>query len=279
MKNDKGILYIVATPIGNLKDITFRAVEVLAAVDYIAVEDARVSYRLLKRYDITNKTLLSCHDSTSDKAKILKLLNEGIDVALISDAGTPLISDPGFDLVRMAVAANIGVIPVPGPSSVIAALSASGLCSEKFLFYGFLPNKHSQRRRELETLRSLTFTIIFLESVHRIIDTLDDLRLIWPSSKVVIARELTKMYEEYIRGSIEEVMANCMARNKMRGEFVIMLEPTLVEENYDYSDLIKKLWLDGYGAKQIAVTITESSPAISKSEAYDMALCYKPETQ
>ena len=276
MKNDKGILYIVATPIGNLKDITYRAVEILRDVHYIAVEDARVSYRLLKYYDITKKSLLHYHDSASNKDSIINLLHKGFDVALICDAGTPLISDPGCDLVTMAVAADIKVVPIPGPSSVIAGLSASGLLVQKFLFYGFLPNKKSQRVKELRSLSEIEFTIVLLESVHRIIDTLGDLKLIWPNSKVVIARELTKFYEEFIRGTIDEVLAICMAKNKMKGEFVIILEPGLIEQNQDYSQLIKKLWNDGYGAKQITALMT-SSYSISKKNAYEMALFFKPQ--
>jgi len=213
-------LYIVATPIGNLEDFTFRGVKVLQQVDQILCEDTRHSLPLLQRYDI-HKPLSPYHDFNKQKATpgIIKQLRNGETLALITDAGTPGISDPAFYLVRACVEAGIPVIPIPGPSAGIAALVASGLPTDRFCFEGFLPTKKGRKKR-LEKLKEEDRTIIFYEAPHRIERTLREIAQHLGDRKVVIAREITKMHEEYIRGRISEITGQF----KYKGEMVIIIE-------------------------------------------------------
>ncbi len=220
------MLYIVPTPIGNLEDITFRAVRILSEVDIIACEDTRTSGILLKHYDI-KKPLVSYH-SHSWVAKTEKLISElraGKNIALISDAGTPGISDPGYTLVRDAVAANIEITALPGPSAVITALSASGLPSNHFLYLGFLPIKKGRQTLLKKIAEKKEETIIIYESVHRIEKTLGDFELyFWKEKHIVVGRELTKKFEQYIRGTLEEVRQYFSENSdKVKWEFVIIL--------------------------------------------------------
>ncbi len=219
------MLYIVSTPIWNLEDITFRAVRILKEVDYIACEDTRTSWVLLKHYDIS-KSLLSFH-SHSGKAKtdkILDMLENGKDVALISDAGTPGISDPGYALVRDAIAAWHEVSPIPWASAVTTALSASGMPINHFLYLGFLPLKKWRQTLLTRLSENKTETIVIYESVHRIIKTLTDLeKYFWADHQIVIGRELTKKFEQFIRGDISEVQAYFTENPwKIKWEFVIL---------------------------------------------------------
>ncbi len=218
-------LYVVATPIGNLQDITLRALNVLRRADLVACEDTRVTAKLLGRYDIHAPTT-PYHDANAERArpKLIARLREGAKVALVSDAGTPLISDPGFKLVREATAAGIRVIPIPGASSVLAALTVAGLPTDKFLFLGFLPAKSGQRRRAIEAVRAVGASLVVLEAPQRLGDCLADLAAVLGGRPAVIARELTKHFEETVRGDLGELAARYAAAPP-KGEVVIVVGP------------------------------------------------------
>lgn len=219
-----GTLYIVATPIGNLSDISYRAVEVLRGADYIACEDTRHSRKLLDHYGI-NRPLLSYHEhnEAGRTADLLERVQNGSNIALISDAGTPLISDPGYRLVQQAAAAGLTVVPVPGASALLTALSASGLATDSFFFGGFLPPKENARRKVLEAAASLDCTLIFYEAPHRVVEMLADVEMILGDREVVVARELTKLHEEFVRGRVHEVQAQFAGREAVKGEFTVMV--------------------------------------------------------
>src|SRR6478672_5756579 len=196
----QAVLYIVATPIGNLEDITFRAIRILKEVDLIACEDTRHTRKLLSHYGIATQAIsYHDHNEMARTEDLLARLRQGHSIAMVSDAGTPLISDPGYRVVSAAAAEGIQVIPIPGPSAAITALSASGLPTEAFRFCGFLPAKSGQRRSALEALIRETSTLIFYEAPHRILETLGDLRSILGNRQAVVARELTKLHEEFLR--------------------------------------------------------------------------------
>jgi len=217
-----GKLYIVSTPIGNLGDFTFRAVDVLKEVDLVAAEDTRVSGRLLKHYEISTP-MLPYHDHNKEQATpgLLRKLDKGDDIALISDAGTPLISDPGFYLVRAAVKQGVEVVPIPGASAMLAGLVAAGLPSDRFTFEGFLPRKKGRQTR-FKLLAEDPRTIILYESPHRVARTLRDIGDHMGDRQVVIAREITKKFEEFIRGSVSEIREQLDTRS-IKGEVVIMI--------------------------------------------------------
>ena len=220
------MLYIVPTPIWNLEDMTFRAVRILSEVDMIACEDTRTSGVLLKHYDIKTPTIsYHSHSGQTKTDKIISLLEEWKDVALISDAGTPGISDPGYALVQAALEDNIRITALPGPSAVVTALSASGLSSHHFLYLGFLPVKKWRQTLLTRISEKKTETIVIYESVHRIERTLSDLaKYFWENHQIVIGRELTKKFEEYIRGNISEVQEYFKENpGKVKWEFVILL--------------------------------------------------------
>ncbi len=224
---EKGTLYIVATPIGNLEDITFRAVRILKEVDVIAAEDTRHSRKLLTHLGIS-KPMISYfdHNKTIKGDYILEKLESGLSVALISDAGTPCISDPGYQLVRDAVAADIRIVPIPGPSAFISALTASGLQTDSFVFEGFLPNRCGKRHTKLLTLKDEHRLLIFHESPKRLAATLIDMLEVFGDRKVVVARELTKIYEEFIRGDLSEIIIQLKER-EIKGEVVLLIAPAL----------------------------------------------------
>lgn len=219
-------LYVVATPIGNLGDITLRALEVLASAELIACEDTRMTARLLQRYGITAQTTAYHeHNAARVGPKLIETLKGGAAVALVSDAGTPLVSDPGFRLVEAARAEGIAVWPVPGASSAIAALTASGLPADSFFFDGFLPSKASQRIRRLDVLKAVPASLIFFESPNRLVASLADIAAaLGPDRQVAVCRELTKMHEEVRRGSATE-LAEHFGDNAPRGEIVIVVGP------------------------------------------------------
>ncbi len=229
----EGKLFVVATPIGNLEDITYRAVKVLSNVDIIACEDTRVAKKLLNHFSIKDKTLISYYEPVEDKVseKIISLLKFGNDVALITDAGTPTISDPGYRLIKKAIENNIDVVPIPGVSAVITALSVSGLPTDKFIFLGFLPNKENAKRELLKKFGILNITIVIYESPHRLLKTLHLINEIFPNSDLSIAKELTKIHERIFRGKPKEII-NFLEENKdlIRGEFVIVFYPNYNEE-------------------------------------------------
>lgn len=221
-----GTLYLVATPIGNLADITYRAVETLRSVGLIACEDTRHTRKLLDHYGITTP-LQSYHEHNEAQrtGELLARLEAGADVALVSDAGTPLISDPGFRLVRAAAAAGIRVVPIPGACAAIAALSASGLPTDTFRFVGFLPRKQGERRARLESLRDDFSTIVLYEAPHRVEETLEDLVTFLDDPLVVLSRELTKLHEEFLRGSSSEVLEMLRAKASVKGEMTLVVSP------------------------------------------------------
>jgi 16S rRNA (cytidine1402-2'-O)-methyltransferase len=221
-----GKLWIVATPIGNLDDLSARAQTILRQVDLIAAEDTRHSAALLQHYGIaTRRMALHEHNEREASGELVQRLRDGAQIALISDAGTPLVSDPGFRLVRAAREAGIAVSPVPGACAAIAALSVAGLPSDRFVFEGFLPVKSAARRAHLQTLGSETRTLIFYESSHRIVEAIDDLVAVFGGERrAVVARELTKLFETVLDDSLEQLAARVRAdANQQRGEFVVLV--------------------------------------------------------
>ena len=214
-------LYIVPTPIGNLEDITFRALNVLKKSDIILCEDTRTSSILLNHFNI-KKRLVSCHEYNEKKIvdKILFFLKDGLNLALITDQGTPIISDPGFFVVKDVIKAGFNVISLPGPTAFVPALTSSGVTPSPFLFYGFLNSKKSKRITELSNLKKLPYTIIFYESVHRIVDTLSDLFNVFGNREISICRELTKLHEQIFRGEISDALSQL---NDLKGEFVLVV--------------------------------------------------------
>ena len=220
--SNKGKLFVVATPIGNLQDFTFRAVETLNSVHCIFAEDTRTSKKLINHYDIDTK-LYSYHDHSSEKeiARLLDILKDQKDVALISDAGTPTISDPGYSLIRECISEGIDVVPIPGASALTAAISASGLPSDAFTFIGFLPTKKG-RQKKISSLEKLDTTLVLFESPHRLLKTLNQLKEVLGERPIVVARELTKLYEEIIRGNFGTTIKYFEAK-KIKGEIVIMI--------------------------------------------------------
>lgn len=227
-------LYLVATPIGNLRDITLRALETLAAADIVASEDTRVTGVLLKHYGIV-QPLVAYHEHNAERAgpRLIAALEEGRSVALVSDAGTPLVSDPGFRLVGDAVARGMTVVPVPGASSVFAALTVSGLPTDSFFFAGFLPAKSGQRRGRLEELKAVPGTLVFFESPRRLAAALADMSAVLGVRHAVIARELTKLFEETRRGTLAELAARFGEEGAPKGEVVVCVAPPAGEAVFD----------------------------------------------
>jgi 16S rRNA (cytidine1402-2'-O)-methyltransferase len=226
----KGTLYIVSTPIGNLEDITLRALRTLKEVDLIAAEDTRHTGLLLKHFGIqTPLTSYFQGNELKKKEFILSKLSRGDRVALVSDAGTPGISDPGFRLIRTAIDNQISVIPIPGPSAVIAALSVSGLPTDAFLFRGFLPHKSKKKRDLLNELKEARETLVFYESPHRILETLKNILEILGDRQMVLTRELTKIYEEILRGKVREIQTQ-IAERQLKGEITLIISGRLREK-------------------------------------------------
>jgi 16S rRNA (cytidine1402-2'-O)-methyltransferase len=219
-----GMLYLVATPIGNLEDITLRALRILQEVDLIATEDTRRTRTLLDHYQIdTPLTSLYDHNEVQKAPSLIRRLQEGASIALVSEAGTPLISDPGYRLVQLAIGHEIMVIPIPGPSAVVAALIVAGLPTDRFVFEGFLPKKPGKRRRRLEVLGDEPRTLIFYESPRRVYDLLSEMQALWGDRRVVVVRELTKKFEEILRGRLTEVQAQLLERPRL-GEVTLVVE-------------------------------------------------------
>ncbi|MBK8970546.1 MAG: 16S rRNA (cytidine(1402)-2'-O)-methyltransferase [Hahellaceae bacterium] len=280
----KGILFVVATPIGNLKDISARAIEVLSQADVIAAEDTRHTAQLLGHLGL-RKNLISVHEHNEGDqvAPLRRLLDDGKRVALVSDAGTPLISDPGYRLVSALRAEGYEVTPVPGACALIAALSASGLPSDRFVFEGFLPAKTAGRRATLSLFVQESRTVIFYESTHRIKDALKDMQTVFGGAReLVLARELTKTFETFFKGSIDQVSAFVDEDdNQCKGEFVLLLAGAVTEsEPVDrvelaVDDLLKAL-LDQLPVKQAATLVARLS-GVSKNDLYQRALTLKGE--
>lgn len=280
MKSDTpmltGTLFVVSTPIGNLEDITLRALRVLKEVDFIVVEDTRRSLKLLNYYGIS-KPLIS-YWSAKEKVKtevVIKKLRSGLSVALISDEGTPGISDPGYLLIKEAIEKNINITPIPGPSAFVAALSVAGLPAEEFTFIGFLPSKAAQRRKKLKELALEPRTLVFYEAPHRLLDTLSDMEELFREREAAVAKEMTKIYEEILRGSISGIL-DMLEDRTIAGEYVIVVEEsrrdgvTMDEALEEVRALIKK----GKGRKEAVKSVAEEY-GHSKKELYDKSLGYR----
>ena len=276
-----GILYIVATPIGNLADITLRALDVLKTVDLVAAEDTRHTRKLLSHYDISAK-LMSCneHNEQARAGELVKKLLAGSSVALLSDAGTPTLSDPGYRVLQAAISASIRIVPIPGPSAAIAALSAAGLPSDAFLFVGFLPNKGAKRRTRLKQLAKEPATIIFYESPNRIIALLQDIAEVLGDRQVVLGREMTKRYEEFIRGRAIEVLDALQDRSDVKGEITLLVsgKAALVE---DFSEAVQDEIADALKAGSMGSAKLSRELAsrygMPKNQVYEMILKMKAE--
>jgi 16S rRNA (cytidine1402-2'-O)-methyltransferase len=224
MSPPPGTLYVVATPLGNLEDVTVRALRVLKSVALVACEDTRRTARLLRGHGITARTTSYFEHNERWKGEaILAVLRDGRDVALVSDAGTPGISDPGFRLVKDARAEGLPVVPVPGPSAVVAALSVSGLPTDRFLFVGFLPPRAAARRRAVDELRDVAATLVLYEAPTRVVEALDTLREVLGDRDAFLCREATKVHEEYVRGPLSELRRALAARDEVRGEIVLVV--------------------------------------------------------
>lgn len=269
--------YVVATPIGNLQDITLRALETLKLSDVIICEDTRITARLLEKYEIKNKKLLVYNDNSDEitRKKILHMLLSGSNVALVSDAGTPLISDPGYKLVCFLREHNVKVTPLPGASSVTTALSASGIACDNFLFLGFLPSPQIQRQNALKELPK-NFTLVFFESAMRAIEMLEDLHKIFGNRKIAVARELTKIHEEIISDEIAKVIEFFKQNSeKMRGEFVVILEKAnRAEKALSQEELeleIRKAVGSGLSIKELSEYLAQIH-GLHKKEIYQLAL-------
>jgi len=272
-----GSLYIVPTPIGNLEDITFRAVRVLKEVDLIAAEDTRHTQVLLNHYDIrTSVTSYHEHNERGKARELVEQLRQGRSIALLSDAGTPMISDQGYRLVVEAIRAGVQVIPLPGPSAVTAALSAAGLPTDRFGFEGFLPAKKSERRSALEALKKDTKTLIFYEAPHRLKETLADMAEIFGDREVAIGREISKVHEEFLRGALREILAT-VEQQAVRGEITLVVQGATsgapVTEEGVISE-IRQLAENGMRVKEIS-ELVGAHHGISKREVYRLALRVK----
>lgn len=273
-----GTLYIVATPIGNLEDITLRALRILKEADLIAAEDTRHSRKLLTHFGISRPlTSYFDHNKELKGGYILERLHEGQNVALITDAGTPCISDPGYQLVRDAVAAGIAVIPIPGACAAIAALSASGLPTDNFSFVGFLPNRQGKRRERLQSLSGESAVTIFYESPKRLLATLRDILETLGDREVVVARELTKLFEEFLRGRVSWLIEQAQAR-ELRGEVVILVTPDDGEKPDGapaLEELLRGYLSSGEMTLKDAVKRVAEETGIHKSTVYAEALRLK----
>ena len=226
-----GTLYLVATPIGNLEDITHRAVRVLAEADVVACEDTRRTRVLLDRFGIRTKTVsYHEHNERERAAELCALLEEGRNVAVVSDAGTPGVSDPGFRVVRAAIEKGIAVVPIPGAAAFVAALVASGLPTDEFYFGGFLPARRHARRARFEQARALPATLVFYESPHRLAESLADAREVLGEREAAVARELTKLHEEFARGRLGELAAHFGGEQAARGEIVLVIDRNVIAD-------------------------------------------------
>jgi 16S rRNA (cytidine1402-2'-O)-methyltransferase len=269
-----GILYIVATPIGNLEDITLRALRVLKEVDVVAAEDTRHTQILLSHYGI--QTPLTSYHEHNERAKaedLVKRLLDGEDIALVSDAGTPTISDPGFRLIVRAVHAGIRIIPLPGASALTAVLSASGLPTDRIVFEGFLPAKKKQRQEKLQTLRDEARTLVFYEAPHRLAEALNDVHELLGDREAVLAREVSKVHEEFLRGRVSELI-RVLRRREIRGEATLIIGGSAGESRVNEDRLkaeIRELKGKGMRVKEIAEVLGEKF-GYPKKDIYRLAL-------
>ena len=269
-----GTLYIVATPIGNLEDITLRALRILKEVDLIAAEDTRHTQILLHHFGIrTPLTSYHEHNERTKARQLIGRLKQGESVALVSDAGTPAISDPGFRLIAEAVEAEVSIVPLPGASALTAVLSAGGLPTDRFAFEGFLPAKQKERREKLQALRAETRTLVFYEAPHRLKETLADMQAILGDREIVLGREVSKVHEEFLRGSVSELVHQ-LGDRKILGELTLVIKGSAGESEVSEDRLkaeIRKLRNGGLRVKEIAEIMGERY-SIGKRELYRLAL-------
>jgi 16S rRNA (cytidine1402-2'-O)-methyltransferase len=270
-----GILYIVSTPIGNLEDITLRAIRVLKEADLVAAEDTRHTRHLLDRYQIETQ-LTSYHDhNKEEKAPVLVArMLEGKSVALVSDAGTPGISDPGYFLINLAIDQNVPVVPIPGATAAIAALSVSGMPTDRFVFEGFLPAKHLARLKRLQEIAGEERTIVFYEAPHKIIRAIEDMIEVFGDRRVVITRELTKFHEETIRGTFSECLKR-LHEGTIKGEFTVIVHGATtgtVKQDIDTASYLKNLILHRGLSRKDAVSVAAEELGLPKKDVYKESL-------
>lgn len=272
-------LYLVATPIGNLEDITLRAVRVLKEVDVIACEDTRQTQKLLNHYGISTRTTsYHEHNEITKSAELVKELQEGASVALVTDAGMPGISDPGYRLIALAIRHHVPVVPIPGASAFLAALVASGLPTDSFRFSGFLPAKRGERRAALEAIRTSPRTQVFYEAPHRVVEALTDVvEVLGEGRHVVVAREVTKLHEEFLRGRAGDVLENLKSRDAVKGEITLLIGKgdEAVQGAVDASSArfsvrqrVEQIMADEKADEKAALKKVAKERGISKSEAY-----------
>lgn len=268
--NKKPILYLIPTPIGNMEDITLRAINVLKEVEVIFSEDTRVTRQLLNYLNI-NKKLISSHNynETKNENILLDYLNKGYNVGVVTDRGTPVISDPGYELVKIAIKNDFNVVSLPGPTALIPALTVSGINPSPFTFFGFLNSKDSKRKKELEEIKNLKTTLIFYEAPHRIIKTLNDIKEVLGNRQISISREISKKFEEVYRGTIEEVIKEL---DEVKGEIVLIVEGSTDINTYENLTIIEHVNLyikEGYDKKE-AIKKVAKERNIVKSEIYNI---------
>ncbi|MBP3461659.1 MAG: 16S rRNA (cytidine(1402)-2'-O)-methyltransferase [Bacilli bacterium] len=268
--NKKPILYLIPTPIGNMEDITLRAINVLKEVEVIFSEDTRVTRQLLNYLNI-NKKLISSHNynETKNENILLDYLNQGYNVGVVTDRGTPVISDPGYELVKIAIKNDFNVVSLPGPTALIPALTVSGINPSPFTFFGFLNSKDSKRKKELEEIKNLKTTLIFYEAPHRIIKTLNDIKEVLGNRQISISREISKKFEEVYRGTIEEVIKEL---DEVKGEIVLIVEGNTDTNTYENLTIIEHVNLyikEGYDSKE-AIKKVAKERNIVKSEIYNI---------
>lgn len=261
-------LYLIPTPIGNLEDITYRSISILKEVEVIFSEDTRVTSLLLNHFNI-KKRLISSHSYNEEENydKLLSYLQKGKNVGLVSDRGTPIISDPGYKLVQIAIDNGFNVVSLPGTTAFVPALTSSGINPQPFLFYGFLSNKSAKRKKELESLKDYPFTLIFYEAPHRLNETLKDMLFLLGNRKVSISREISKRFEEIYRDNLDKIIQDV---KDAKGEFVIVVDGSYEEKNYDNLSIIEHVNLfikEGHDVKE-AIKLTSKERNLPKSEVY-----------
>lgn len=266
--NNTPTLYLIPTPIGNLEDITLRAINILKEVEVIFCEDTRVTALLLDHLNI-KKRLISSHkfNENMNSSKLLEYLNNGYNVGLVTDRGTPIISDPGYELVEVAIENNYNVVALPGPTAFVPALISSGISPQPFLFYGFLNNKESKRKKELETLKEERATMIFYESPHRILDTLKNMKDILGNRRACISREISKKFEEIYRGTIDDLIKEML---EIKGELVIIVAGNNEVKDYNHISIIEHVNLyikEGLTSKE-AIKKVAQDRGMNKNEVY-----------
>ena len=266
--DDSASLYLIPTPIGNLDDITVRALKTLESVDFILCEDTRETGKLLSKYNIKKK-LVSCHEFNEDKIKsnVVDELSKGMNIGLVTDQGTPIISDPGYIIAREVIRCGFNVISLPGATAFVPALTSSGISPSPFIFYGFLNAKNSKQKSELESLKNLKYTMIFYESVHRIKDTLSNMLEVLGDRNISINREISKIHEEIVRGRISEVIDLV---DDMKGEFVIIVEGNTNIVDFSNLTVVEhiNLYLDDGMSEKDAIKLVAKERNVAKSIIY-----------